>query len=163
VTRIARVNGGCTELSLSALLGLPSMTVVVVGRVRMGSQGGSTLYSYVDPMKKKSEQGNWAVVGCGESGQLEQPWLKRRFFFFLTFLISSSIFCFLFLSLLFCISLLIPFSQIQTKFKLQRCTSKSQHECRCWGLVLKCYELRTRQHKKRLMVNALRPSKHYVP
>jgi hypothetical protein len=24
----------------------------------------------------------------------------------------------------------------------------------CWGLVLKCYELRTRQHKKRLMVNA---------
>jgi hypothetical protein len=33
----------------------------------------------------------------------------------------------------------------------------------CWGLVLKCYELRTRQHKKRLMVNALRPSKHYFP
>jgi hypothetical protein len=24
----------------------------------------------------------------------------------------------------------------------------------CWGLVLKCYELRTRQHKKKLMVNA---------
>jgi hypothetical protein len=34
---------------------------------------------------------------------------------------------------------------------------------RCWGLVLKCYELRTRQHKKRLMVNTLRPSKHYFP
>jgi hypothetical protein len=33
----------------------------------------------------------------------------------------------------------------------------------CWGLVLKCYELRTRQHKKRLMVNVLRPSKHYFP
>jgi hypothetical protein len=33
----------------------------------------------------------------------------------------------------------------------------------CWGLVLKCYELRTRQHKKRLMVNDLRPSKHYFP
>jgi hypothetical protein len=33
----------------------------------------------------------------------------------------------------------------------------------CWGLVLKCYELRTRQHKHRLMVNALRPSKHYFP
>jgi hypothetical protein len=32
-----------------------------------------------------------------------------------------------------------------------------------WGLVLKCYELRTRQHKKRLMINALRPSKHYFP
>jgi hypothetical protein len=26
----------------------------------------------------------------------------------------------------------------------------------CWGLVLKCYELRTRQHKV-LNVNALRP------
>jgi hypothetical protein len=33
----------------------------------------------------------------------------------------------------------------------------------CWRLVLKCYELRTRQHKNRLMVNALRPSKHYFP
>jgi hypothetical protein len=33
----------------------------------------------------------------------------------------------------------------------------------CWGLVLKCYELRTRQHKNRLMVNVLRPSKHYFP
>src|SRR5688572_21957824 len=32
----------------------------------------------------------------------------------------------------------------------------------CWGLVLKCYELRTRQHKM-LNVNALRPSKHYFP
>jgi hypothetical protein len=31
------------------------------------------------------------------------------------------------------------------------------------GLVLKCYELRIRQHKSRLMVNALRPSKHYFP
>jgi hypothetical protein len=27
----------------------------------------------------------------------------------------------------------------------------------CWGLALKYYELRTRQHKERLMVNALRP------
>jgi hypothetical protein len=32
----------------------------------------------------------------------------------------------------------------------------------CWGLVLKCYELRTRQHIM-LKVNALRPSKHYFP
>jgi hypothetical protein len=32
----------------------------------------------------------------------------------------------------------------------------------CWGLVLKCYELRTRQHKM-LMVKALRPPKHYLP
>jgi hypothetical protein len=33
----------------------------------------------------------------------------------------------------------------------------------CWGVFLKCYELRTRQHENRLMVNALRPSKHYFP
>jgi hypothetical protein len=32
---------------------------------------------------------------------------------------------------------------------------------RCWGLVLKCYELRTRQHKM-LNINALRPPKHYL-
>jgi hypothetical protein len=32
----------------------------------------------------------------------------------------------------------------------------------CWGLVLKCYELRTRQHKM-LNVKALRPLKHYLP
>jgi hypothetical protein len=32
----------------------------------------------------------------------------------------------------------------------------------CWGLVLKCYELRTRQHKI-LNINALRPRKHYLP
>jgi hypothetical protein len=32
----------------------------------------------------------------------------------------------------------------------------------CWGLVLKCYELRTRQHKM-LNVNALCPSNHYFP
>jgi hypothetical protein len=33
---------------------------------------------------------------------------------------------------------------------------------KCWRLVLKCYELRTRQHKM-LKINALRPSKHYLP
>jgi hypothetical protein len=32
----------------------------------------------------------------------------------------------------------------------------------CWGLVLKCYESRTRQHKM-LNIKALRPSKHYFP
>jgi hypothetical protein len=32
----------------------------------------------------------------------------------------------------------------------------------CWGLVLKCYESRTRKHKI-LNVNVLRPSKHYFP
>jgi hypothetical protein len=36
-------------------------------------------------------------------------------------------------------------------------------EVSCWRLVLKCFELKTRQHKKRLMVNILRPSKHYFP
>jgi hypothetical protein len=30
----------------------------------------------------------------------------------------------------------------------------------CWRLVLKCYELRTRQHKM-LMIKALRPLKHF--
>jgi FtsZ-binding cell division protein ZapB len=37
----------------------------------------------------------------------------------------------------------------------------SIHNNECWGLVLKCCALRTRQHKNRLMVNTLRPSKHY--
>jgi hypothetical protein len=32
----------------------------------------------------------------------------------------------------------------------------------CWGLVLKCYELRTRQHRI-LNINVLRPRKHYIP
>jgi hypothetical protein len=32
----------------------------------------------------------------------------------------------------------------------------------CWGLVLKCYELRTRQLKM-LNNDALRPLKHYFP
>jgi hypothetical protein len=32
----------------------------------------------------------------------------------------------------------------------------------CWGLVLKCYELRTRQHRI-LNIKALRPLKHYFP
>jgi hypothetical protein len=32
----------------------------------------------------------------------------------------------------------------------------------CWGLVLKCYELKTRQHKM-LNIKILRPLKHYFP
>jgi hypothetical protein len=32
----------------------------------------------------------------------------------------------------------------------------------CWGLVLKCFELRTRQHRM-LNVKSLRPLKHYFP
>jgi hypothetical protein len=43
--------------------------------------------------------------------------------------------------------------------------SKAKEACDdiygCWGLVLKCYELRTRQHKMS-MVKVLRPSKHYL-
>jgi hypothetical protein len=47
------------------------------------------------------------------------------------------------------------------KTSLDIATSKG-HNGRCWGLVLKCYELRTRQHRM-LNVNALRPLKHYLP
>jgi hypothetical protein len=32
----------------------------------------------------------------------------------------------------------------------------------CWRLVLKCYELRTKQHRM-LNINALRLLKHYLP
>jgi hypothetical protein len=32
----------------------------------------------------------------------------------------------------------------------------------CWGLVLRCYELKTRQHRM-LNAKALRPLKHYFP
>jgi hypothetical protein len=35
-------------------------------------------------------------------------------------------------------------------------------KCDCWGLVLKCFGLRTRQHKM-LNIEALRPSDHYFP
>jgi hypothetical protein len=41
-------------------------------------------------------------------------------------------------------------------------SSKPQEHGMCWGLVLKCYELRTRQHKM-LNIKALRPLKHYFP
>jgi hypothetical protein len=41
-------------------------------------------------------------------------------------------------------------------------TSRATVDCNCWGLVLECYESRTRQHKM-LNVNILRPSKHYFP
>jgi hypothetical protein len=39
--------------------------------------------------------------------------------------------------------------------------NKQTHSDYCWGLVLKCYELRTRQHKM-LNINDLRPPKHYL-
>jgi hypothetical protein len=35
-------------------------------------------------------------------------------------------------------------------------------ERKCWRLILKCYKIRTRQHKM-LMVKDLRQSKHYFP
>jgi hypothetical protein len=38
--------------------------------------------------------------------------------------------------------------------------SPQYKQAQCWELVLKCYELRTRQHKM-LNVNVLRPMKHY--
>jgi hypothetical protein len=38
---------------------------------------------------------------------------------------------------------------------------REQYDATCWGLVLKCYESRTRQHRM-LNVNTLRPSKHYL-
>jgi hypothetical protein len=41
-------------------------------------------------------------------------------------------------------------------------SSKNRKLGTCWGLVLKCYELRTRQHKM-LVVKYLRPSEHYLP
>jgi hypothetical protein len=41
-------------------------------------------------------------------------------------------------------------------------TSEKMYLCECWGLVLKCYESRTRQHKA-LIVKVLCPSKHYFP
>jgi hypothetical protein len=43
---------------------------------------------------------------------------------------------------------------------VQKLTGSLVALSRCWGLVLKCYELRTRQHKM-LNINVLRPSKHY--
>jgi hypothetical protein len=40
-------------------------------------------------------------------------------------------------------------------------TEWSWPKARCWRLVLKCYELRTRQHEM-LIIKILRPSKHYL-
>jgi hypothetical protein len=41
-------------------------------------------------------------------------------------------------------------------------TEQNLEDATCWGLVLKCYELRTRQYKI-LNNNELRPLKHYFP
>jgi hypothetical protein len=43
------------------------------------------------------------------------------------------------------------------------CSHETGEHGECRGLVLKCFELRTRQHRKKLMINALRPSKYYFP
>jgi hypothetical protein len=62
-----------------------------------------------------------------------------------------------------------PYHQGPVKHTLEECAMLRRHfhkvgppaeGGRCWGLVLKCYELRTRQHKM-LNVNALRPMRHY--
>jgi hypothetical protein len=46
---------------------------------------------------------------------------------------------------------------------LQRKIDETAEEmCHCWGLVLKCYESRTRQHKM-LNIKALRLLNHYFP
>jgi hypothetical protein len=54
----------------------------------------------------------------------------------------------------------------RVKRHFRKCADKvikdAMYNARCWGLVLKCYELRTRQHKM-LNVKALRPMKHYFP
>jgi hypothetical protein len=53
---------------------------------------------------------------------------------------------------------------IDDNWKMQKRIINFMHvEGSCWGLVLKCYKLRTRQHKNRLFVNAIRPSEHYFP
>jgi hypothetical protein len=53
---------------------------------------------------------------------------------------------------------------IKKNLEAAEARQKSYHDKRrkCWGLVLKCYESRTRQHKM-LNVKALRPSDHYFP
>jgi hypothetical protein len=54
-------------------------------------------------------------------------------------------------------------SELSSKIELLESSAPSTAtDDGCWGLVLKCYELRTRQHKM-LKVNAPRPSKHYLP
>jgi hypothetical protein len=48
-------------------------------------------------------------------------------------------------------------------WKTKKMWTYVMHLHNCWGLVLKCYELRTRQHRKMLIVKVLRPPKHYFP
>jgi hypothetical protein len=51
---------------------------------------------------------------------------------------------------------------VERSHQLKKVEVSSPHGGRqCWGLVLKCYELRTRQHKM-LNINTLRPPKHYL-
>jgi hypothetical protein len=46
--------------------------------------------------------------------------------------------------------------------EVQNIDRPSSSNVPCWGLVLKCFESRTRQHKM-LNINALRPRMHYLP
>jgi hypothetical protein len=52
--------------------------------------------------------------------------------------------------------------RVMRRVASSRGTGSTVEEARVGGLVLKCYELRTRQHKM-LHINALRPLKHYLP
>jgi hypothetical protein len=55
------------------------------------------------------------------------------------------------------------FSRVMTqKFEMSMMGELSYFLGFCWGLVLKCYESRTRQHTM-LNIKALRPLKHYFP
>jgi hypothetical protein len=54
-------------------------------------------------------------------------------------------------------------SHTEKEFTMRAAYLWSVHDLLCWGLVLKYYELRTRQHRKRLLNNDLRPPKHYFP
>jgi hypothetical protein len=55
----------------------------------------------------------------------------------------------------------LAFAQLNTiSFLFNHIAQQIADKPTCWGLVLKCYELRTRQHKM-LNVNVLRPTNHY--
>jgi hypothetical protein len=61
----------------------------------------------------------------------------------------------------------IKLTNLSTKIELEKSNMSEFYDDSikqryCWGLVLKWYELRTRQHTM-LKVKALRPSKHYFP
>jgi hypothetical protein len=50
---------------------------------------------------------------------------------------------------------------LEGRYKISNRVRCRDDKGKCWRLVLKCYELRTRQHKM-LNINALRSLKHYL-